>query len=219
MRRGSRYQDSSQEKAIGASVWPLAGLQTFITLGIFPPAPPSLFHCFCSEEIWDIPNSFLNDLLSVSLTVRPLLVTETAAHKDEHIVCPRSFVFSYISPPHFHFMHITVLFYSRCVEFLSAVGRFPLGFCSLKRHCWKTAGARECGHASLIEQLRPHRTWSGIMKIPEKQENNLKKENQAILFCCCFFCFLAHWKDLRMLNIYIHNKFPPRLCILFPSVR
>lgn len=34
----------------------------------------------------------------MSLTVRPLLVTETAAHKDEHIVCPLSFVFSYFPP-------------------------------------------------------------------------------------------------------------------------
>lgn len=59
---------------------------------------PPFFHCICSEEIRDIPNSFLNGLLSVSLTVRPLLVTETAVHEDEHIVCHPSFVFLYFSP-------------------------------------------------------------------------------------------------------------------------
>lgn len=72
---------------------------------------PPFFHCICSEEIRDIPNSFLNDLLSVSLTVRPLLVTETTVHEDEHIVCHPSFVFLYFSP-HFLFyvMHVTDFF-------------------------------------------------------------------------------------------------------------
>lgn len=40
----------------------------------------------------------------MSLTVRPLLVTDTAVHEDEHIVCHPSFVFLYFSFSLYFFM-------------------------------------------------------------------------------------------------------------------
>lgn len=51
------------------------------------------FHCIFSKEIWNVSNSFLNDLLSGSVTVRPLTVTETAEHEDECVLPSSDFLF------------------------------------------------------------------------------------------------------------------------------
>lgn len=66
----------------------LAGLETSCSIMHFP-----FYIAFSPRRFETFLIAFLNDLLSVSLTVGPLIVTETAVHEDKHILCLLLFVF------------------------------------------------------------------------------------------------------------------------------
>lgn len=99
----------------------------------------SLFNCIFSKEIWSISNSVLNNSLSASLSVRPLIATKTAVHEDERVCCLSLFVFPHYA---FYFLHHSILnffHFSFFFPHLAACFFIWMSHAVYKKH-WRTNG-------------------------------------------------------------------------------